>query len=112
MTDRPTFITEFDCKYGVLVDISPTVRRIVARNPGPFTFKGTGTYVMGQGKAVIDPGPDLPAHVDALVEALDGEEITHQLITHTHKDHSPAARLLQQRTRVNIWVRSPWGWQI
>ena len=110
MSDRPRFITEFDCKYGVLVDISPTVRRIVARNPGPFTFKGTGTYVVGQGKvAVIDPGPDLPAHVDALLEALDGEEITHQLITHTHKDHSPAARLLQQRTGASTYGFGPHG---
>ena len=110
MSDRPRFITEFDCEYGVLVDISPTVRRIVAQNPGPFTFKGTGTYVVGHGKvAVIDPGPDLPAHVDALLEALDGEEITHQLITHTHKDHSPAARLLQQRTGASTYGFGPHG---
>ena len=110
MSDRPRFITEFDCEYGVLVDISPSVRRIVAQNPGPFTFKGTGTYVVGHGKvAVIDPGPDLPAHVDALLEALDGEEITHQLITHTHIDHSPAARLLQQRTGASTYGFGPHG---
>ena len=110
MSARPRFITEFDCEYGVLVDISPTIRRIVAQNPGPFTFKGTGTYVVGHGKvAVIDPGPDLPAHVDALLEALDGEEITHQLITHTHIDHSPAARLLQQLTGAPTYGFGPHG---
>ena len=110
MSDRPRFITEFDCEYGVMVDVSPTIRRIVAQNPGPFTFKGTGTYVVGHGKvAVIDPGPDLPAHVDALLEALDGEEITHQLITHTHKDHSPAAQRLQQRTGASTYGFGPHG---
>ena len=93
-----------------MVDVSPNVRRIVAQNPGPFTFKGTGTYVVGHGKvAVIDPGPYLPAHVDALLEALDGEEITHQLITHTHIDHSPAARLLQQRTGAPTYGFGPHG---
>ena len=110
MSDRPRFITEFDCEYGVMVDVSPTIRRIVAQNPGPFTFKGTATYVVGHGKvAVIDPGPDLPAHVDALLEALDGEEITHQLITHTHKDHSPAAQRLQQRTGASTYGFGPHG---
>ena len=110
MSDRPRFITDFDCEYGVMVDVSPNVRRIVAQNPGPFTFKGTGTYVVGHGKvAVIDPGPDLPAHVDALLEALDGEEITHQLITHTHKDHSPAAQRLQQRTGASTYGFGPHG---
>ena len=110
MSDRPSFITEFDCEYGVMVDVSPTIRRIVAQNPGPFTFKGTATYVVGHGKvAVIDPGPDLPAHVDALLEALDGEEITHQLITHTHKDHSPAAQRLQQRTGASTYGFGPHG---
>ncbi|MBN06886.1 MAG: MBL fold metallo-hydrolase [Rhodospirillaceae bacterium] len=110
MSDRPRFITEFDCEYGVMVDVSPTIRRIVAQNPGPFTFKGTATYVVGHGKvAVIDPGPDLPAHVDALLEALDGEEITHQLITHTHKDHSPAAQRLQQRIGASTYGFGPHG---
>ena len=83
---------------------------LLPKIPGPFTFKGTGTYVVGHGKvAVIDPGPDLPAHVDALLEALDGEKITHQLITHTHKDHSPAARLLQQRTGAPTYGFGPHG---
>ena len=99
MSHPPRFNTEFKCEYGVLVDLSPTIRRIVARNPGPFTFTGTGTYVVGHGKvAIIDPGPELPDHVEALLTALDGEQITHQLITHTHVDHSPAAKLVQTLT--------------
>ncbi|HEY2890899.1 MAG TPA: MBL fold metallo-hydrolase, partial [Dongiaceae bacterium] len=72
------------------------IRRIVAENPGPFTFMGTGTYVVGRGKvAVIDPGPLLAAHIDALSNALAGETITHILVTHTHADHSPAAAPLK-----------------
>ena len=75
------------------------LRRIVARNPSPFTWHGTGTYVIGEGNvAVVDPGPDLPAHVDALLAALDGEIVTHLLVTHTHRDHSPACRPVQAAT--------------
>jgi glyoxylase-like metal-dependent hydrolase (beta-lactamase superfamily II) len=75
------------------------LRRIVARNPGPFTGHGTGTYVIGEGNvAVVDPGPDLPAHVDALLAALEGETITHLLVTHTHRDHSPACRPVHAAT--------------
>src|SRR5690349_8929345 len=86
-------------EYGRLEPVAPGLRRIVARNPGPFTFKGTGTYVVGHGEvAVIDPGPDLPEHVEALLAGLAGEQDTHILITHTHRDHSPAARPLQAAT--------------
>ncbi len=71
----------------------------MAHNPGPFTFFGTGTYVVGHGKvAVIDPGPDLPEHVAALLAGLAGETVSHILITHTHLDHSPAAAALQAAT--------------
>ena len=93
------FRREFSFEYGRLEPIAPMIRRIVARNPSPFTFRGTGTYVVGNGEvAVIDPGPDLPEHVAALLAALSGEQVTHILITHTHRDHSPAARALQQAT--------------
>ena len=69
-------------EYGVVRTLSPLVRRVVARNPSPFTFHGTGTYIVGHGEvAVIDPGPDLAEHVEALLAALSGEEITHQLVT-------------------------------
>ena len=89
----------FDCAYGVAEQVSPLIRRVVARNPGPFTFLGTGTYIVGRGwVAVIDPGPDLSDHVAALLAALAGEKVTHILITHTHIDHSPAAAALKAAT--------------
>jgi glyoxylase-like metal-dependent hydrolase (beta-lactamase superfamily II) len=89
----------FFCPYGRLEQLSPLIRRIVAENPGPFTFHGTGTYVVGRGNvAVIDPGPDLPEHVAALLAALAGETVTHILVTHTHYDHSPAAAALKAAT--------------
>ena len=90
------FRRDFAFEYGRLEPVAPMIRRIVARNPSPFTFKGTGTYVVGNGDvAVIDPGPDIAEHVDALVAGLSSERVTHILITHTHRDHSPAARALQ-----------------
>jgi glyoxylase-like metal-dependent hydrolase (beta-lactamase superfamily II) len=90
---------DFAFEYGRLEPVAPGIRRIVARNPGPFTFRGTGTYVVGEGEvAVIDPGPDLDDHVAALIAGLAGERVTHILVTHTHRDHSPAARPLQQAT--------------
>lgn len=90
---------EFSFEYGRLEPVAPGIRRIVAHNPGPFTFKGTGTYVVGEGEvAVIDPGPDLPEHIDALLAGLAGERITHILITHTHRDHSPAAQAVKAAT--------------
>jgi glyoxylase-like metal-dependent hydrolase (beta-lactamase superfamily II) len=93
------FRREFDFEYGRLESVAPGIRRIVARNPGPFTFRGTGTYVVGEGKvAVIDPGPDLPEHIEALLMDLAGEEVTHILVTHTHRDHSPAAAAVKEAT--------------
>jgi glyoxylase-like metal-dependent hydrolase (beta-lactamase superfamily II) len=90
------FSRDFDFEYGRIEQVAPMVRRIVARNPSRFTWHGTGTYVIGSGNvAVIDPGPDLAEHVDALLAALDGETITHLLVTHTHRDHSPACRSVQ-----------------
>ncbi len=92
------FRRDFAFEYGRLEEVAPGIRRIVARNPGPFTFRGTGTYVIGEGQvAVIDPGPDLPEHIEALLMDLAGEEVTHILVTHTHRDHSPAAAAAQER---------------
>lgn len=89
----------FDPAYGESVEISPLIRRVLARNPSAFTFAGTGTYIIGHGRvAVVDPGPLLPEHLDALQRALAGETVTHILITHTHADHSPAAAPLKAAT--------------
>jgi glyoxylase-like metal-dependent hydrolase (beta-lactamase superfamily II) len=93
------FSRDFAVDYGQVDQVSPLIRRVVAENPGRFTFTGTGTYIVGHGKvAVIDPGPVLPAHLEALQRALDGETVTHILITHTHGDHSPGAAPLKAAT--------------
>jgi glyoxylase-like metal-dependent hydrolase (beta-lactamase superfamily II) len=89
--------------YGLLMPRSPLVRRLLARNPSPFTFTGTGTFVVGHGTvAVIDPGPNDPAHVEALLAGLAGETVSHIVITHTHMDHSPAAPALKAATGAPI----------
>jgi glyoxylase-like metal-dependent hydrolase (beta-lactamase superfamily II) len=90
---------DIDFAYGVPDRLSPLVRRVVAHNPNMFTFTGTGTHLVGGREvAVVDPGPDLPDHVAAVVDALEGARVSHILVTHTHRDHSPAAPLLQERT--------------
>jgi glyoxylase-like metal-dependent hydrolase (beta-lactamase superfamily II) len=102
------FRREFSFEYGRLEPVAPGVRRIVARNPSPFTFRGTGTYVIGSGEvAVIDPGPDLTEHVEALLAGLARERVTHILITHTHRDHSPAATALKAATDAATWGFGP-----
>lgn len=84
---------------GALTRLSARVRRIVAPNPGPMTFTGTCTYIVGEGEVVvIDPGPDLAEHVTAVIEALRQEHVAQILITHSHRDHSGAAPALQAAT--------------
>lgn len=91
--------------YGEPSTLTPLIRRVIARNPSPFTLYGSGTYVIGRGKvAVIDPGPELPAHVDALLDALRGETVSHILVTHTHSDHSPAAAALKAATGAKTYA--------
>ena len=87
---------ELDFEYGQVDTLAPGIRRVIANNPGPFTFSGTGTYILGTGTvAVIDPGPDDQEHIDAILAALEGESISHILVTHTHMDHSPGCKKLQ-----------------
>lgn len=89
----------FEFRYGVVERLTPLVRRVVARNPGPFTFHGTATFIVGNREvAVIDPGPALPEHIDAIIDGLGRERVSHIIATHTHADHSPGCRLLQERT--------------
>ncbi|HEX8621479.1 MAG TPA: MBL fold metallo-hydrolase [Allosphingosinicella sp.] len=90
--------------------LAPLVRRVLAPNPSPFTYTGTQTYIVGEGDvAVIDPGPDLADHVEALVAALAGERVEAILCTHTHRDHSPASRPLQAATGAPIVGCAPLG---
>lgn len=101
MAETLTFETDFDAPTGQCQRLSPLVRRVVAGNGGPMTFTGTCTYLVGAGKggvAVIDPGPDDPAHVESLLSALSGDPVTAILVTHTHRDHSPAAAPLARAT--------------
>ncbi len=100
----------FDAPYEESVALSPRIRRVLARNPSPFTFKGTGVYLVGERDvAVIDPGPDMPEHVDALKRALDGRRVSHILVTHTHSDHSPAARPLKEWSGAKTYAFGPHG---
>jgi glyoxylase-like metal-dependent hydrolase (beta-lactamase superfamily II) len=92
-----TFDRSLDVPAGLPVRLSPMVERLLAPNPGPFTFRGTGVYIVGRGEsvAVIDPGPEIAAHLDALKQALGRRTVSHILVTHTHNDHSPAAAPLK-----------------
>lgn len=89
---------------GKIIQLSPLVRRMLAPNPGPFTGAGTNTYIVGQSElAIIDPGPEIPSHIDTLLDGLTGR-IRWILVTHTHRDHSPAATLLKERLGSDVEV--------
>jgi glyoxylase-like metal-dependent hydrolase (beta-lactamase superfamily II) len=84
---------------GELVRVSPLVRRLIAPNPSPFTFTGTCSYIVGVGKvAIVDPGPLDEAHISALLKAVRDETVERILVTHTHRDHAPAAQALKEKT--------------
>lgn len=103
MSEPIAFDTRFDAPHGVAVTLSPLLRRVVAPNPGPVTFTGTCSYVVGRGTvAIVDPGPDDPAHVEALLAAVAGESVGHVVVTHTHRDHSPAARAIVAATGARL----------
>ena len=107
------FDRSFEAPYGELQRVSPMISRVLARNPSPFTFKGTGVYIVGaegaREVAVIDPGPLLDEHVAALKRALDGKRVTHILVTHTHSDHSPAAKPLKEWSGAATYGFGPHG---
>jgi glyoxylase-like metal-dependent hydrolase (beta-lactamase superfamily II) len=98
------FVRDFDFAYGRCDVVSPGIRRVVANNPGPFTFTGTGTYIVGHGEvAVIDPGPALDTHLAALLTALEHERVTAIMVTHDHSDHSPLAARLSKLTGAPVY---------
>ncbi|MGO7537940.1 MBL fold metallo-hydrolase [Rhizobium ruizarguesonis] len=97
--DSPAFDLAFEPAYGQAVPVVSGVERITANNPGPFTFFGTNSYIVGSSSvAVIDPGPEDEAHFQALMAALGGRAVTHIVVSHTHRDHSPLSRRLQAAT--------------
>jgi glyoxylase-like metal-dependent hydrolase (beta-lactamase superfamily II) len=88
---------------GVLTRLTPLTRRLIAGNASPFTFTGTCSYIVGAGEvAIIDPGPADEAHLTALLEAVAGERVSHIVVTHSHRDHAPGAKILQARTGAPI----------
>ena len=98
------YVRDLAFEYGRSDRVSPLIRRVIANNPGPFTYLGTGTYIVGHGEvAVVDPGPALDDHLDAILQATRGETVTHILITHHHADHSPLARPLAAKTGAVIY---------
>ena len=104
------FQKHLDFEYGVADTLSPLVRRVIANNPGAFTFFGTGTYIVGRDEVmVIDPGPADEQHISAILSAVEGETITHILVTHTHLDHSPGCALLQKKTNAKTYALGSHG---
>ena len=92
-----------DAPYAKLEQLEPGIARILAHNPSAFTYYGTQSYLVGEHEvAVIDPGPDLPEHLDALEQAIAGRPVAAIMCTHTHRDHSPAARPLVEATGAPI----------
>ncbi|MBK0399417.1 MBL fold metallo-hydrolase [Limibaculum sp. M0105] len=100
-----------DVVHGLAEPVAPGVRRVTCANPSPMTFTGTRSYIVGRGEvAVIDPGPDDPAHLDAILGALEpGEAVAAILVTHSHVDHSPGARRLAARTGAPVCAFGPHG---
>ncbi|NNE11214.1 MAG: MBL fold metallo-hydrolase [Ilumatobacter sp.] len=104
----PEFRTLDDVEYGRVEQVSPSIRRVVAENPSKFTYRGTGTYLVGRGEVVvIDPGPDLDSHRAALADALAGERVRAILVTHCHADHSPLSAWLRAETGAETYAFGP-----
>ena len=88
-----------DAPYAKLEQLDAGIGRLLAHNPSAFTYFGTQTYLVGEQEvAIIDPGPDIPEHIDALEKAIGERPLVAIMCTHTHRDHSPAARPLAERT--------------
>ncbi|HLL28025.1 MAG TPA: MBL fold metallo-hydrolase [Xanthobacteraceae bacterium] len=108
MADDIPFDRDFTAPPGRADLIAPKVRRVLAPNPGPFTFTGTCSYIIGEGEvAILDPGPDDHAHIDALFKAVDGEKIAQVFVTHTHRDHSPATAAIVEKTGAKVFAEGP-----
>jgi glyoxylase-like metal-dependent hydrolase (beta-lactamase superfamily II) len=102
------FLRDDALSPGAVEEIAPGLRRILCPNPGPFTFRGTNTYLIGRGEvAVLDPGPADEAHLAAILRATEGERITRILVSHTHRDHSPGAAALAAATGARSFGLGP-----
>jgi glyoxylase-like metal-dependent hydrolase (beta-lactamase superfamily II) len=106
--ETPKFSLDFVPAHGEAVPVADGVQRITVNNPGPFTFHGTNSYIVGEKSVcVIDPGPEDDAHFEALMRALKGREVTHIAVSHTHKDHSPLTRRLKAATGAIVVAEGP-----
>src|SRR5262245_47894356 len=108
MSDDIPFDKRLDLAPGQVEEVYPGVRRLLCNNPGPFTFKGTVSYIVGRDRvAIIDPGPLDEAHIEALLDAVRNETVTHIVVTHTHRDHSPAAARIKAATAAPTFGEGP-----
>ena len=104
------FIHDSNAIYGKVLGLKPHLHRLTAKNPSPFTYTGTGTYIVGGSSvAVIDPGPIIEEHIEGIIKALEGKTLSHIIITHTHLDHSPAAIPLAKELGASILAFGPHG---
>jgi glyoxylase-like metal-dependent hydrolase (beta-lactamase superfamily II) len=102
------FDQSFEPSHGRAVEVAEDVRRVTANNAGPFTFHGTNSYIVGRDRlAVIDPGPDDEAHLETLLAAIAGKPVSHILVSHTHRDHSPLAARLKALTGAPVLAEGP-----
>lgn len=102
------FNRNFPLPPGEVEEAAPKVRRLLCNNPGPFTFTGTVSYIIGRDKvAIVDPGPDDEAHAKALLDAVKHETVTHIFVTHTHRDHSPNTKRIKQATGATVYAEGP-----
>lgn len=109
MADGPEFDLAFVPAHGQAVPLADNVQRITVNNPGPFTFHGTNSYIVGnRSVCVIDPGPEDDAHFESLMTAIAGREVTHIAVSHTHRDHAPLSRRLQKATGAIIVGEGPY----
>ncbi len=108
MSDDIPFDKNLDLAPDTVDEVMPGVRRVMADNPGPFTFKGTMSYIVGKGRvAIVDPGPADERHIGALLEAVRNETVTAIFVTHTHRDHSPAVPAVKAATGATVYAEGP-----
>jgi len=108
MADDIPFDKSLDLAPDTVDEPMPGIRRVMADNPGPFTFRGTMSYIVGRGNvAIVDPGPNDPKHIAALLDAVRNETVTHIFVTHTHRDHSPAVPAVKAATGATVYAEGP-----
>ncbi len=108
MADDIPFNKTLDLAPDTVEEVAPGLRRVMANNPGPFTFKGTVSYILGRGTvAIVDPGPDDAAHIGALLDAVRNETVSAIFVTHTHRDHSPAVPAVKAATGATVYAEGP-----